>query len=217
MNESQRQATATGPGDAPAWRSGGAWAVMLAVLALGLATDLGSKWAAFRYMSDRPVVVERENVLSSDDLSWLLPQPPPRVTIVPKALDLTLVLNRGAVFGMGAGRRWFFIAFTAGAIVFALWMFGAWTTTRSRMAHVAIGLLLAGGLGNLYDRLVYACVRDFLHPLPGVKWPGGADVWPYVSNIADLWLLVGIGILMGYLWKGGKREAPAQPVASDAR
>jgi hypothetical protein len=35
---------------------------------------------------------------------------------------------------------------------------------------------------------------------------GGTEIWPYVSNIADLWLLVGIGMLMWYLWRAGKAE-----------
>ncbi|MBO6514574.1 MAG: hypothetical protein JJ974_11475, partial [Phycisphaerales bacterium] len=58
-------------------------------------------------------------------------------------------------------------------------------------------------------RLVFACVRDFIHPLPGMKlpfgltWPnGGSDeVWPYVSNVADLYLLIGIGLLLVYTWR----------------
>jgi signal peptidase II len=136
-------------------------------------------------------------------------------------LDLTLVLNPGAVFGIGAGKRVFFVAFTLGAVLFSIWMFGAWTTPRDRIAHIAIGLILGGGLGNLYDRLVYACVRDFLHPLPnatlpfGWQWPwGGREVWPYVSNIADLWLLIGIGALLVILLKAPPPHGPraAQPV-----
>jgi hypothetical protein len=67
-------------------------------------------------------------------------------------------------------------------------------------------------------------VRDFLHPLPGVKFPFGitlmdqdGHVWPYVSNIADLLLLIGIGMLLVFLWK---RDAalgtlpPAKPEAA---
>jgi len=150
-------------------------------------------------------------VLEARSLETLIPWHEP-VVVIPRVLEFTLVLNPGAVFGIGAGARWFFVIFTVLAIGFGLWMFGAWTKARSGMAHVAIGLLIAGGLGNLYDRLRFACVRDFIHPLPDVRFPFGwrlpgqpsGEIWPYVSNVADLWLLIGIGLLMIHLWRNGK-------------
>lgn len=204
--------------DHPAWASAPSWALLVTVTALGLAVDLASKAAAFRTVASAPVIVDREQVLAAHNLASLVPQHAP-VTVIPWVLDFTLVLNRGAVFGMGAGRRWFFIGFTVLALGFALWMFGRWTRASDRVAHVSIGLLLAGGLGNLYDRLIYACVRDFIHPLPGVQWPfgwslggGGREIWPYVSNVADLWLIVGILGLMATLWRQGKsRPLAAAP------
>jgi signal peptidase II len=189
------------------WRSGKAWAALLVVTALGLVLDLWSKDLAFRYVAGRPVVVERQQVLRAAYLSDLIPPHPP-VEVVPGWLHLTLVLNPGAVFGIGAGKRVFFIVFTVLALGFGLWMFGAWTRRRDYVAHGAIGLLLAGGLGNLYDRLVYACVRDFIHPLPMTVWPGGGGkpVWPYVSNVADLFLLIGIAVLVVHVWRTGRHD-----------
>jgi signal peptidase II len=204
------------------WGSRRAVVTLVVVTVLALAADLGSKWAAFRWVAGVPVHVERERVLElsgrGQSLAPLIP-PHDAVTVVPLVLDLSLVLNRGAVFGIGAGKRWFFVAFTVMAIGFGLWMFGSWTRPGDRAAHVAIGLLLAGGLGNLYDRLVYASVRDFLHPLPGMVLPfgwrmpfdGGREVWPYVSNVADLWLLIGIGILMVQLWRGSPGQGSLRP------
>ncbi len=184
-----------------------AWLVLIGSLVFGLATDLATKWAAFRWIAGVPVRVHRSEVLSTDRLGLLLPRHEP-VVVIPKVLNLTLVLNPGAVFGIGAGKRWLFVGFTAVAVVFAGWIFLKWTSARDRMAHIAIGLLLAGGLGNLYDRLRFACVRDFIHPLPGVQlpfgitWPNGSnEVWPYVSNVADLWLIVGIAVLLVYGWR----------------
>lgn len=187
-----------------------AWLVFIVLMVLGLATDLTSKYVAFYTIADQPVQVSREHVLEAQrqgvHLGTLIPPHEP-VRVIPNLLEFSLVLNPGAVFGIGAGKRWFFITFTLGAMALAVWMFGAWTRPRDLPAHIGIGLLVSGGLGNLYDRLTYACVRDFIHPLPGVRIPGTQrELWPYVSNLADLWLLIGIGLLMWHLWRHGRAE-----------
>jgi len=186
---------------------------------LSLAADLGSKTLAFRSVAGAPVIVEREAVLrlarvDPRQINSLVPAHEP-VVVAPRLLHLTLVLNPGAVFGTGPGKRWFFVGFTIVALGFGLFMFARWCAARDTWAQVGIGLLVGGGIGNLYDRLVFACVRDFLHPLPGWKWPWGftfrgtQEIWPYVSNVADALLLVGIGILLVFLW--GKDRARPLP------
>lgn len=173
---------------------------------VGVIADLLSKSLAFQSLAGAPVVVDRERVLAGEISSIVPPHQP--TNVIPYVLDLQLVLNPGAVFGVGAGKRMFFVAFTLAAIAFGLWVFAKWTRASSRWSHVAIGLVLAGGVGNLYDRVTFACVRDFLHPLPGVHlpfgiaWPnGGTEVWPWVSNVADAFLLIGIAILLVTLWR----------------
>lgn len=200
-------------------RSARAWFVLLAVTLAGLAADLATKSWAFATIAGDPVIVDRERVMASSGLAGLIPPHPP-VVVVPSLLEFTLVLNPGAVFGIGAGKRAFFITVTFVAIAFAGWIFARWTTPRQTASHAAIGLLIAGAVGNLYDRLVFACVRDFIHPLPGVRLPfgwtlpnGSREVWPYVSNVADLFLLIAIGILLVQSWRGSARadreRAPA--------
>lgn len=207
-----------------AFRSRDAWAWMLVACVLSIGIDLWSKSAAFERVASAPVVVLREQVLAvanahdpraiSQPQFGIVPHHAP-VTVIPHVLELQLVLNPGAVFGIGPGQRFFFIGFTVLALGFGVLMFGRWTGPRDHAAHVAIGLLIGGGLGNLYDRLQYACVRDFLHPLPGLMWPGGMapfgnpEVWPYVSNLADLFLLIGIVMLLVHLWKRDKAAAAA--------
>lgn len=187
---------------------------MLTVLIGGLAIDLWSKYWAFDTLADRPVVIDKAMVLAGRHHELI----PPNVTrvIVPSLLEFKLVLNVGAVFGAGEGKRWLFIAVTVFAVFFGLFLFGYWTRAKDRLAHVAIGLLLAGGLGNLYDRWTYGCVRDFIHPFPGVhlpfglRWPGGdVELWPYVSNVADKFLLIGIVILLWHAWRIGDGDEPA--------
>lgn len=196
-----------------------AWITLALTAAVGTAFDLISKFLAFRHIADDPVTLRRADVLAAGPggVQGLLPPHEP-VTVIPHVLEFRLVLNPGAVFGIGPGQRWFFAVFTGLAIAMALWAFVRWTSPRDRWAHVGIGLVLAGGFGNLYDRLVIGCVRDFLHPLPGVplpfglRWPGGAaEVWPWVSNIADALLLVGIALLMAHLWRTSPQAEPAKP------
>lgn len=187
---------------------------MLTVVVLGTAIDLASKTIAFNTLAQAPVAIDRREVINATELQALLPRHEPTV-VVPYVLEFKLVLNPGAVFGIGAGKRVFFIIATTLAIAFALFMFARWTGPRDRFAHAAIGLVISGGLGNLYDRVQFACVRDFLHPLPGVNYPfgistpwSGREVWPYVSNLADLWLIIGVAILVVFLWRGGNSPAP---------
>ncbi|MBS0192301.1 MAG: signal peptidase II [Phycisphaerales bacterium] len=197
-----------GPRGTPAWRSPAAWVLLTLVVVCGLAWDLSSKWWAFRSIADAPVVFTREQALSTAPLSLLVPSHRPMV-VVPNLLNFTLVLNPGAVFGIGAGKTGFFIAVTIIAVAFGVGVFVFATRSRDWMAHIGLGLILAGGLGNLYDRLLYGCVRDFIHPLPKVRWPGTAtEVWPYVSNVADLLLLVGMCLLLLHAWRGEKKTAP---------
>ncbi len=214
-----------GPTPAPASRAGAskrAWAGLLIWTAIALVIDLWTKALAFSKVAGAPVTIRRADVLSGASLDSLVPSHE-AVTVVPSILEFTLVLNPGAVFGIGAGRRWFFILFTIIALGFALFVFARWTTARDRAAHIALALLIAGGLGNLYDRIVYACVRDFIHPLPGVQlpfgiaWPSGSsDVWPYVSNVADLFLLIGIGVLLVCSWRGTATRETASETAEAA-
>jgi len=193
-----------------------AWIFLLIVVAIGTAIDLASKTIAFNTLADTPVAINRGDVIDATELQALIPKHEP-TTIIPGVLDLQLVLNPGAVFGIGAGKRVFFIVATTLAIGFALFMFARWTGRRDRLAHAAIGLVIAGGLGNLYDRVRFACVRDFLHPLPSVKYPfnistpwSGREIWPYVSNLADLWLIIGVAVLVVFLWRGPRDGVPAR-------
>jgi signal peptidase II len=123
------------------------------------------------------------------------------------------VINRGAVFGVGNNWRLFFIAFTLAILGGMILVFARWTAHRHHLAHVAIGLILAGGAGNLYDRIRFAIVRDFLHMLPGYKlpfgwsWPGGSEeMFPWLFNTADVMLLVGMGSLMLHINRVERRR-----------
>jgi signal peptidase II len=100
--------------------------------------------------------------------------------IVPDFFSLVNVPNTGAAFGSFRGNNTFFIVISV--IAFAVVMF---LLIRHRppdtLRDVSLGLLLAGILGNLTDRLLYGHVVDFLLFNLHVRY---ADPWP-AFNVAD--------------------------------
>jgi signal peptidase II len=198
-----------------AWRSARAWAVLLATFAVALALDLWTKDWAFRTVADRPVSLRYEDVAGNP--SYSLPWHAGVRAVPPDLLDFRLVLNHGAVFGIGQGRGALFIAFTVLAVGTALWVFGRHTSSRSHMSHVGLALVLAGGIGNMVDRVSVGAVRDFLHLFPrrelpfGLRWPGGSDEWfPWVFNVADMELIAGMCLLMLAVHLSDRRAARAK-------
>ena len=187
--------------DTRAWRSVRAWVVLLAISVAGLALDLGTKAWAFRTVAGEPVELPYDEIAGNP--SYRLPWHNGVKALPADLLDFRLVLNHGAVFGLGQQKRAVFVAFTVVAVLAALGVFGWWTSAHARWAHVGIALVLAGGLGNLHDRLAFGAVRDFLHMTPrwhlpfGFRWPGGSDeLFPWVFNVADVLLLAGMAVLL---------------------
>jgi signal peptidase II len=99
-------------------------------------------------------------------------------------LDLVNVRNMGAAFGMfntlGNG---IFIGVSLVAIVLLFWLF-----VRGDMNFIALTLIMAGAIGNLYDRVTLGYVRDF------IDVHAGSFHWP-AFNVADSSLTIGIILL----------------------
>lgn len=98
------------------------------VAVLGLGADLWTKNWAFSHL-----------------------KPLEKVVIVPNLVSFQRSLNTGALFGLGKGWTPLFIVASVLALLFVLSLFISSTRER-RSLHVALGLVLAGALGNLYDR-----------------------------------------------------------------
>jgi len=61
--------------------------------------------------------------------------------------------------------------------------------TRSRLAGVALGLIVGGAIGNAIDRAVHGAVMDFV--LFHITAPTWTFQW-YVFNIADAAIVAGV-------------------------
>ena len=101
------------------------------------------------------------------------------------------VQNSGASFGLLPGALWLFLPVTVLALIMVAW-FHRSLRGRTPWIHVILGMILAGTVGNLTDRLRFGYVVDFVSV-------GIGDVRFPTFNVADASLVVGIILLVGYL------------------
>jgi len=119
-------------------------------------------------------------------------------------LNLVLVFNKGAAFSFLAGAGgWQTVFFAAIAVVASVVISVLIVRHASnRVLCAGLALILGGALGNLYDRLVYGHVVDFID-VHAVGWH-----WP-AFNVADSGITVGAGILIleSFLHRGEGERA----------
>lgn len=110
--------------------------------------------------------------------------------IVEGYLNITLVKNAGAAFGMFQGGRVFFIAASVIAAVLIAYL-GMKLPRAERLRRIWLGLILGGAIGNLIDRVRSGQVVDFIQiGFDGHYWP--------VFNVADIGVTVGATMLILY-------------------
>lgn len=186
--------------------------ILLYTLALlGLAADQATKYSVFAWLHD--VSGHTYTLFQTDPASgkvirtFGLPDPDVRddkgnfqgfhlaASFQPGSADggrLVPHVNHGALFGILREYESYSNGVFAGISLLAAVGIVAWSsqkaTARDRWLCVALGLILGGTLGNLYDRLTFTGVRDFLHWNYLYNWP--------VFNVADCCLVVGAGILL---------------------
>lgn len=98
--------------------------------------------------------------------------------------------NTGGAFGVAAGNVLLFLAATA--VLVPVLVLTAYHCRDPRAPLWALGLVIGGALGNLYDRLFHAGVRDFIEVMNPRT---GSAMWP-VFNIADVAIVVGVGVYL---------------------
>ncbi|HWG43380.1 MAG TPA: signal peptidase II [Gemmataceae bacterium] len=168
--------------------------MLLWILALtGLALDQSSKYGVFAWLAEKP---EHEQALFHTDKGGFQFVAQFERNDLGQEVDAnghrTPHVNQGALFGflrdhktLANGGFAVISLLAAAAIIF-------WSThkntARDRWLCSALGLILAGTLGNFYDRITFNGVRDFLH------WNYFFD-WP-VFNIADCCLVCGACLLL---------------------
>ena len=183
------------------------------VTIVGVALDLWTKRVAFDRLAEQIVVVPDSSLpngrveVRSDEYQF-----------IPNWLHFHVTANQGAVFGLGRGQRWLFVVVSVAAIAVLTSLFAK--SDARHFYQLLLGMLLAGVLGNMYDRIRLGYVRDMIYALPDWKnplrgiFPGWQTVFPWIFNVADSLLCVGVFLMIVYsFFQHPKSEPTNKPEA----
>ena len=187
---------AAAPDAAPTTFDRAKWIVFSVVGVLSLVADQATKaWAR----ADLPM--QGVGCRIPDDLTSGRCVGKP-VTLIDGFWDWRLSMNPGSAFGFLAGQgafaRWFFTLVGIGAVIGMVMMLRK-ARRDQKVLHWALGLVIGGALGNLIDRIFFGVVTDF------ILWHYHTHEWP-VFNVADVALVVGVGLMFIDIQKENKRD-----------
>ena len=104
---------------------------------------------------------------------------------------LTHARNTGAAFGLLHGRT-AVLSLVSVILLLVLFLYRRYFFNIGLWGKIGLTLIIAGAVGNLFDRLVFGYVIDFIDL---VFWP--------VFNIADSAIVAGACLLIGAFWRYG--------------
>ena len=111
-------------------------------------------------------------------------QPVGAMPFIPHVVELRFVLNQGMAFSLLSGKQLFLIIATSIALIFVA--YGLFFRSRGRyLQQAALLLILAGGIGNLIDRVLNGEVVDYINLL-FMRFA--------VFNFADICVCVGVAL-----------------------
>lgn len=123
------------------------------------------------------------------------------ITIVPKFFYIYLVKNTGAAFSSFEGFTLFFIVIAILVLFYIIKYINK--NNLSLFEEISYSLLIGGILGNLFDRIVYNEVIDFLSfNFFGYSFP--------VFNLADIFICSGVFLIFICMIKEGKYEVSSR-------
>ena len=108
-------------------------------------------------------------------------------TAIPGVVSWAYTENRGAAFSMLSNRApWTLIALTA-ALIIGIVIYLLTHPNEPALERAGLWLIVGGGLGNLWDRLMYGGVIDFIR-LDFIHFA--------VFNPADVFVCIGAGLVV---------------------
>ena len=135
----------------------------LVLTVLILLLDQGTKVWAEKALTDEPLV------------------------LIPGALELTYLENRGAVWGLMQGWRIIFLVATFVFLLIIAWFYLRKRKDMTMLTRIILSLLFSGAIGNLIDRAFLGYVRDMIY-VSLINFP--------VFNVADSAITIAAALLV---------------------
>ena len=166
------------------------YCIILTAAGLLVAADQFTKWLAVQHLASGPAFSLWDGVL-----------------------EFTYSENTGIAWGMLKNSRWIVSVATALMLIAVLYILMSGKIRHQKLLTFGTTLVLAGGLGNLIDRVFNGYVVDFIHYYKWFDFP--------VFNLADCCITVGaILILIALIFfnkEDEKEETAGDTVPLDAR
>jgi len=135
------------------------------------------------------------------------------LSVIPGFFNIVHTENPGIAFGFladstGAWRDVFLIGFsiTVLVVISTILLRPDPRGAHSRLLRYALGFVLGGALGNLFDRIVHGTVTDFVEVYMGTHY------FP-AFNVADSAISIGAGLLLLDMWRTRERRSQAAGVS----
>lgn len=127
------------------------------------------------------------------------------ILIIDGFFNITYVRNTGVAFGIldpvSLPLKSTVLAVLTLAAITGVLIYSWRTPISQTLLHVALSLILAGALGNLYDRINYGYVIDFIEVyFRDYRWPS--------FNVADSAITVGVGLLLLQVFRKDTHDSP---------
>ena len=131
------------------------------------------------------------------------------IPLIPGFLRLTYVENYGAAFGILQGQRWLLVGFTAVVLLVTAFLLLA-GIIKKNIDRFSVSLILAGGIGNLADRIRQGYVVDYLDINELFSYP--------MFNLADCCVVVGAVLIIFFSLKedAEERKSKHRPSSSES-
>jgi len=131
------------------------------------------------------------------------------LTVIPGLFNIVHTENPGIAFGMlanasGVWRDVLLIGFSSAVLIAISALLLRSSSHLTGWLRAALGFILGGACGNLYDRIVNGTVTDF------VEVHAGQHYFP-AFNVADSAITVGACLLLFDMWRARERKASHVP------